>query len=317
MSGLAKSVRINRLVNLLSSGKHYLTAPILAKELGVTERTIRRDLIDLDHLGYAVYNDRGYKLHSPDPNLHVPFSDVDLSTLQALIEASPLLKLPHMRERCQILLDKLKMSAVQTETDSPPDRAIEPSEPKLPTRCSINVDRLEKAINRRKTVSILYHSLDDPGPTLRLVHPYVITLRAGNWYLIAFTPDKNDFRQYRLERIQALTIHKETFQRDPDFNLQEYFSQSFGVFRGEPIRVKLRLRGKAARLASERPWPKDMELNWISGDTAILQVTLQGTQEIVAWALSLGNEAEILEPEALRSELKSILEELRTIYQVG
>lgn len=317
MGGMSKSVRLYQLVQFLSSGKHYLTASALAQSLGVTERTIYRDIIDLDRLGYSIYNDRGYKLLKPESPRHIPITPSDISTLKKIIEASPLNRLPYMKERSGVILAKISACFCADWEEPAEERSFIETIDSSRSSFSIDIGKLEKAINKERVVSILYHSLDEPAPSKRVVHPYVITIRLGNWYLIAFTPEKNDLRQYRLERIQALTIQKETFQRDPDFDLQEYFSQSFGVFRGEPVRVKLRLSGKAARLASERPWPKDMELNWISGDTAILQVTLQGTQEITAWVLSLRDEAEVLEPEALRTELKSILEDLRIIYKVG
>ncbi len=82
-------------------------------------------------------------------------------------------------------------------------------------------------------------------------------------------------------------------------------------------KIKLRLRGKAARLAEERPWPEDMTFKWINKDEAILTVTIQGTNEILLWIMSQGDEVEILSPKELREELKSKLSKLIKIYKNG
>lgn len=316
MGDLSKSVRLHRLVQLLSVGKHYLTASELAQLLHVTERTIYRDFIDLDQLGYSVYNDRGYKFHNPANRQNLPITLGDISVLTKVIDASPLNRLPYMKERIDVILAKINASLC-TDLDPPVllHSSIESLDPTPSSPFTIDVGKLEKAINKERVISILYYSLDEPMPSIRLVHPYVITIRFGYWYLIAFTPEKNDFRQYRLERIQSLTVCKETFQRDPSFNLQDYFCLSLGVFQGEPVRVKVRLQGKAARLASERPWPENRVLEWTTDDTLFLQVTVQGTQEIVAWVLSLGEEAEILEPLSLREQMYKTLREMLGIYK--
>lgn len=310
---MKKSIRLLRIVQLLMSRAYYLTAKELANRLHVDERTIFRDIVDLRELGYWIDSGNGYKLmqHYPSPTL--PISQHDLVALQTLIQSSPLLRLPDMDTRFETLMGKLEL-LVQDSQSAPASLPVHSATAHINPNYKINMQELEKAIHNQFAITMLYQSLDEPSPHERVIHPYALTFRAGEWYLISYAPERRDYRTYRLERIHTLTVTKDKFVRDPDFDLETMFNQSFGVFRGELINVVIRLTGKAARLASERVWHEGTEITWENETTAILRTQVQGTTEILKWTLSMGSEAEVLEPQELREETAAIIKQLQSIY---
>ena len=307
-------IRQFNIIKLLKSREHYLTANEIAKRMHATARTIFRDIVDLREMGYSIDYNNGYKLlqHCPSPML--PISRHDLVSLQRFINSSPFMELPDMDKRIEFLMGKLELLVQENPTDSsfqPVHSVIAHINPNY----KIKLQELEKAINNHNAITMNYQSLDETVPHERVIHPYALTFRAGEWYLVSFAPERNDYRTYRLERIHSLTVSKEKFVRDPDFDLETMFKQSFGVYRGELINVAIRLTGKAARLANERQWHEGTEITWENETTAIICTKVQGTTEILKWTLSMGDEAEVLEPQELRVEITAIIQQLNKLYK--
>jgi predicted DNA-binding transcriptional regulator YafY len=224
------------------------------------------------------------------------------------------MKLPGMDNRYQLLFQKLSMLVNSSNTTII-------SQLELPTKSNknphykIKLNPLEKAINEQCVIRILYQSLEENSPTERNVHPYAITIRAGEWYLVSFTPDRNDYRFYRLERIHNLHVMNQKFARDEHFDLEAMFAHSFGVYRADETEVIVRLHGKAARLADERIWHNDTEFKWNDQTTATLKTKVQGTTEILKWILSMGSEAEVLKPDEFRKEFILEIEKMLASYK--
>ncbi|MDP8244755.1 MAG: transcriptional regulator [Candidatus Hinthialibacter antarcticus] len=314
MARLPKSIRINRLVELLRPNQHYQTAEKLAQELKVTERTFYRDLGALSNLGYSVYHDRGYKLHKTMPPVKASLSPEDLQTLRLLTDTSSLHKLPEVKQRCIILFSKLE-NIVPVETDETDETMICTGDGLSPDQLKISLKKIEAALSKKSVCQVSYQGLKDNKPLERTIHPYGLTIRAGNWYLVAFDEERNDFRTFRLERIFKLKVEQVTFKRDDRFNLDNYFANSWAVFRGKPTKVKILLKGIAAKIATERNWPKDREIEWQDDNTAILTATVNGTEEIMAWVMSLGSDAELLAPKLLKNQLIKALQRTLAGYE--
>lgn len=300
MSRLPKSIRIYRLIDLLNSKRHYLTSKAIAEELGIAERTVFRDIDALTRLGVPVYNDNGYKLADTYAVRKPSLSPDDIQTLKMLIHASPLMKLRDLQNRSNMLVAKLENLLPQGCLDE--EIPFSTGDEIKPHKLKVKISDLEEALNKRRVCLILYQGLKDKEALQRTIFPYAITIRAGCWYLVAFDADRKDFRTFRLERIEKMRMLRDQFKRDKTFKIEEHYANSWGVFRGKPTRVKVRLTGFAARIASERNWPTDRELKWKDNETAILSATVEGTEELVAWTLSMGRHAEILSPAALRQQ---------------
>ena len=317
MKKLPKSLRIPKLLDLLGSNRNYLTARELAHTLDITERTLYRDIDSLTRLGYPVYHDCGYKLHRSLPIRKASLTQDDLQTLKVLADTSPIAKIPEIKQRCLQLLSKLE-GMLPVESDVLDESLISTGDGLTPDQLMISLSKLETTLTKKQECIVSYHGLRDDEPIERTIQPYALTIRAGNWYLIAYDLGRKDFRTFRLERIYKLIITKKTFKRDSKFDIETFFAHSWGVFRGKPTNVKIRLHGIAARIASERNWPKDRKLKWENEHTAVLTATVEGTEEILAWIMSLGNEAEVLAPKSLReSVIKHLALTLNSYGKIG
>ena len=61
--------------------------------------------------------------------------------------------------------------------------------------------------------------------TQRCVRPLALTVFSNGWLLIAWCPDRKDFRVFRLDRMERVAFAKTTFADEPGRDLEAYLIQ--------------------------------------------------------------------------------------------
>jgi predicted DNA-binding transcriptional regulator YafY len=84
------------------------------------------------------------------------------------------------------------------------------------------LSEIQLAITNFNYTEIKYPKADDPNITFRKIEPCAIYSTENKWILIAWCQLRNDFRAFRIDRIQHFKIIPEKFE-DRKFNLQNYF----------------------------------------------------------------------------------------------
>ena len=171
-----------------------------------------------------------------------------------------------------------------------------------------NLKVLRRAVIENQVVTFEYHarSGNSDEPLAREVEPYALIFIDGAWYLSAYCYLRRGMRRFRLERISQLKFTAKNFQRQPDFKLGESSSNN-----DRAVTVKVLFSQLVAR------WVRESRYFFISEEEETdegLRVTLTVRKETdaLAWILSWGKNATVLEPEALRQH---ILEESRQIQE--
>jgi proteasome accessory factor B len=99
------------------------------------------------------------------------------------------------------------------------------------------------------------------------------------------------------------------FRRPADFSITEHLGDSFGVFKGKAShRVRIHFDVFAAQLVSERQWHTSQKLRLLAGGELELSMDLGSLEEIERWVLSWGEHATVLEPPALKRQLRRTAE---------
>lgn len=297
-----KIIRLQKLCGLLQSGERYLTPADLAERMEVSERTFYRDIKCLTDMGAEIDNQQGYRIRGKF-SLLSQFTAEDVLNLQELIESSPLNQFPEHAENFRRLLAKVEC-ALPDEQDE--ESAIRYSEPSMKDRMRVSLSDLDAACQKNRVCVLTYQSLEESQPSKRTVHPYAIVIRGGQWYLVAKDERKSEFRLYHLLRIYGLRDSDRGFERDENFDLERIFEHSWNVFQGPVQTVRLRVRGAAARLAIERLTPQRIRIERRDDET-IVAFEVRGEREILMWALSQGENVEILAPESLREQACQVL----------
>ena len=85
----------------------------------------------------------------------------------------------------------------------------------------IHMGHLRLAI--RNQTKIRLHYLDGQDqPTCRIIRPLCLAFFAPRWMLASWCELRNDFRNFRLDRIQQLDVLTESFTDEPGRTLQDF-----------------------------------------------------------------------------------------------
>jgi len=180
------------------------------------------------------------------------------------------------------------------------------------------IDQLMLGIEDCRAVFITYQSLQATEPVTYDIYPFGLSYHRGSLYLVGWAPQHAEIRHWKVDRIEDAEVTQFHFQRPKDFDLHDHFARSFGVFRGDgEVHVKVQFAPEVARYVQESKWHPSQRLAPQSDGSLLAEFDLDGTEEIKRWVLSFGRHAEALEPRALREEIAAEVETLSGRYEVG
>jgi predicted DNA-binding transcriptional regulator YafY len=306
-------MRAERLVALLFTlqSRRGATMGELAEALGVSERTMHRDVAALQEAGVPLWTEPGRHggvrlvdgwrtrldgLTSREAvaifAMGVPraLAELGLGTAMSAAHAKVSATLPpQLREQAQHMAQRFHLDApgwFRPEDDAEHLAAV------------------AQAVWEQRQVQVTYRRGDDTVE--RVLEPLGLVLKAGVWYLVAGVGE--NVRTYRVSRIEATEVLDEKFGRPVGFDLVSWWERSSTQFEGTlrrvPIRVRLSPRGArrlpsvidagpaTAALEKAEPGPD----GWVE-----VEFDLEDPVIAAGMLLGLGIEVEILAPPAARA----------------
>ncbi len=294
----------------------------LAEELGVSLKTITRDILSLsvfpiaeERSGIDVYYElvRGARAPSvrftPEELLALLLSEgtilsaVDGSPYAAAVgEALAKVDLLH-RETSERSLARLP-------------QVFHSSFLKPQVRADLQ-ERLHEAAIERRLVRLTYFTAERRASSERVVEPFFLHLHPHGLHLIAYCRERGDFLYFSVGAIEALEVLTETF--DPEartFDLKAFLSTVFDGRRGAPVLdVHLRIMEPTAHWARDHFYHSTQELTEIDGGIE-LRFRSGAPEAIAARVLSLGPDCEVLAPQSLARDVADRARAIVDLYAV-
>lgn len=178
------------------------------------------------------------------------------------------------------------------------------------------IDQLLVGIEDRRVVFLTYQSARATEPVTYDMHPYGLTYHRGALYLVGYAPQHQELRHWKVNRIEAASVDSMFFQRPADFDMAKHFGRSFGVFHGTgDVRVKVRFSAAVARYVRESKWHESQDLSPQSDGSLLAEFRLSSVEELKRWLYTFGPQAEVLEPQELRREMATELQQTLQLYE--
>jgi predicted DNA-binding transcriptional regulator YafY len=108
---------------------------------------------------------------------------------------------------------------------------------------------------------------------------------------------------------------KMSFEVAQDFDFEEFLRPSFGVYQGEPVKVRIWFSPDAAGYIKEKIWHDTQEIVPQKDGSIVFEAEVAGTEEIKFWVMSWVSKAIVLEPASLREEIRTEAESLLNRYE--
>ena len=179
------------------------------------------------------------------------------------------------------------------------------------------LNTIHRAIIEHRVLEMVY---EVPGgtPKTRKVEPYAVVLWHSSLYIIAVNHGdaESGIRTWKLDRIKKTIALDQWFEEDKDLDIDEFISDSLGIFVGNKARnFKIRLSAKAASWVKEEPWHPDQKLKELKTGEFELTVKAGHDVEIISRVMQLGAEAELLSPASARQAVAAMIKDLAKKYK--
>ena len=328
-------IRQHKLLQLLELSRfgrtlEELRADLVA-DLGLSklhERTVRRDIEALQAAGFDIQSEtvqrgRVFKLGQNTTDVHeIGISATELIALSIGRELLyPLMGTQYWRG-IETFWNKVQEAVPNGVFDhyaryraalhvfGSPSKSYERQEGMLKT--------INRAILEHRLVEIEYQSIGKPS-SIRKIEPYGLAVYQSSIYVVAAAPEISEkgqrLRNWKLDRFQHATLLDEYFKPDPEIDLAKYLGSSIGIFSGEATAmVKIRLGKRSAAYLREDPWHPDQTLEEIDEQYTLLTVPASHPREILPKVLSLGADAEVIEPAEFRDTIAETVHAMERHY---
>ncbi|WP_172299434.1 YafY family protein [Pseudoruegeria sp. HB172150] len=221
---MRRADRLFRIVQSLRGGR-LRTARQLAETLEVSERTVYRDIADLQASGVPVEGASGYGYVMADGYEMPPlmFTRDEIVALVAgarLIRAWGGLAMVQGAEEALVKIAAVLPEAERARADAVKVHAFSGS---LDPATRALIDQLEAASDTRESMLLAYCDADG-AETARIVRPLTLGFWGKVWTLLAWCELRQDFRMFRLDRIARATPQGR-FRAETDKSLAAYLAR--------------------------------------------------------------------------------------------
>ena len=238
------SSRLLSLLSLLQARRDW-PGTELAERLGVSGRTIRRDIERLRALGYPVQSltgpAGGYRLHAGTAMPPLLLDEDEAIAIAVGLRTAARASVTGIEEtsiRALVKLEQVLPAHLRRRVAALGSATVAPL-PGGPTVDPQKLTTIAAACRDRECLSFHYASRDGTA-TRRQVEPHALVNRGRRWYLVAWDRNRDDWRTFRVDRLEraAASGPRFTARALPAEDAAAYVEQSItGAFRRFEARV--------------------------------------------------------------------------------
>ena len=216
--------RADRLFHIIQliRGRRLTTAAYLAQRLEVSERTIYRDIADLQFQGVPIEGEAGvgYRLGAGFDLPPMMFTQDEAKALVASVRMAQVWLDPAMSQGAQDALGKI-LSVLPAEARVAAEAlAVYAPSGGLPAAAQRTLQTLREAVHERRKVFINYRDVADKASE-RTLRPLGCFYWGKVWTLAAWCEQRNDFRSFRVDRVTYVRRLDEQFRDEPGRTLAD------------------------------------------------------------------------------------------------
>ncbi|MEN0099421.1 MAG: YafY family protein [Brucella pseudogrignonensis] len=220
-----KTLRLFSLLDRLRSASTPVSAEVLADMLEVSPRTIYRDMATLVAMGAPVRGEAGlgYQLEKGYflPPLHFDADELEAIMLGVrLVMARGDGDLGAAAQRVSGKISSTMQAGAGDRYKNLPLRAVSKLTEEH-SKANLHLSFLRRAVRDRVVVTLEYLDLKD-NITERIVRPLGLTMFDAVWLLTGWCESRNDFRNFRLDRISKVETAGQVFRHQKGQRFEDY-----------------------------------------------------------------------------------------------
>lgn len=297
-------MKIDRLIGIIATlqQKGKVTAPYLAEKFEVSRRTINRDIDAICAAGIPLVTmqgaDGGISIMSGFEIDTTVFTEDELrsiftglSCLESVSYSKEFRNIAEKINGADIIADNIIINLASFYKESLAEK----------------IEILRKAIKENRKIEFCYYYTK--GEAVKTIEPYIIVFQWGEWYILGFSEECNDFRMYKLNRLWNIKItDKKYIKRVIPESILEFgkdFDDNFTVEAKYDSSVKYRIIETYGPDCFTETEDSRLYAN----------ISFGSAEKAMDWFLSLGSKAEIISPASFREDYKKEIQKILEQYK--
>jgi predicted DNA-binding transcriptional regulator YafY len=312
------ATRLITLIFLLQNQPNQ-KASELAEKLDVSVRTVHRYFEMLDEMGIPVYAERGpYGGFSLVRGYKIPPLIFSLEEAVAVYLGTSLVSEMWgqlYREAAQGAMAKLENilpNEQRGEIDWARRSLVATNLHRAdPSTFSPILEDLRKAARECHRISVVYQSAANTEAAESRIDPYALVFRAGLWYLVGYCHLREAPRTFRVDRIQKLSVLRQSFQMSEDFDIHTYLENEF---KDQPVvRARLHFAPEAGQIIRSNRFLWESIQEEQDGSIVATQ-TAPDLYWMASMVMSFASLVTVLEPPELREMVRDWAQATANLY---
>lgn len=300
-------MKIDRQMGILSIllQKDMVTVPYLAEQFEVSKRTISRDIEDLCKAGIPIVTKQGINggisIMEPYKMDRTLFTNSEMQDILAGLRS---LDSVNGTNRYGRLMEKLSVGSSEFMVGN--QFILIDLSSWYKASLAPKIELIRTSIEQHRELKFIYYS--PKGESVRCIEPYYLIFRWSSWYVWGWCKAREDFRLFKLNRMEELQLLTQAFVRRqvpmPDLSNECIFPGG--------IKVK-------ALFDSECKWRLIEEFG--SGSfreqedgRLLFQADYTDRENLITWLMSFRDKVELIEPQEIRAEIRAGIEGMRRKY---
>jgi len=328
MSELSQIQRMIKILQILSIGRKVTTKELRRRfDETVSLRTLQWDMLALSDSGVPLVSEKltanentwylmdHFKQFIPIPlemneYLAMEMLKANLSILKNTSIENDVEKLTKKIE--QILPDELFLQATTAKFSN------------LLTNYSMGqydysgkndiINKLIEAITKRRKCLVTYDSANTQKENKFYIEPEKLLSYHSGLYLIFYVRTQNEFWLLAVHRILGLEVFDDVFPNDHPFDEEEFVKNRFGLFSGNPEKIKLKFDKSIRHYIEHNHWHATQKFSNDKKGNLILEMETAATPELISWILGWNKNVQVMKPKGLVEEIRKILVETLAKY---
>lgn len=174
----------------------------------------------------------------------------------------------------------------------------------------LHLTTIMAAMDSGNSLVISYRKYTSSVDDTLTVDPYAVKESQKRWYLVGWCHERNAMRVYGLDRITRMDVSDKTFTLPANFNVDELFCESYGIYLPEEgqnaVTITFRTSEKEARYLRDLPLHESQKELSRENGSVTFSIRVIPNEALVLDLCRLGGRISILSPESVR---KRVLEE--------
>lgn len=211
------------------------------------------------------------------------------------------------------LVDSVSMSGMLSTAHDVSERIVLENVPSAREHLPVIIDALKQ--NRRISFSYKSYTRSRPAPGI-VLEPYFVKIFKQLWYVIGLNVKDRLIKTYSLDRMSNLNIQQDTFDMPEGFSPSRFFKDCFGIITNQnsPKRIVLRVEPTQAKYFRALPLHSSQQ-EVVHDHYSIFTYQMRITYDLKEEIMSHGASVEVLEPNELKTLIRTELEQALKNYQ--